>query len=243
MVFYRKVLVEEFTGAQCTNCPLGHRRLAELGNVFGDSIVVVSIHAGEFARPDSRKGYPNDFRTPDGEELNSRFRVFAYPAAVINRTKFDGSSYVVGVQNWGSIIATQLQTSTPLALYTRAVYDQAQDRITLTVQCRATAQITYPLNIGYYILEDSVVAPQLDNGTYVEAYIHRHMLRAAPLGPYGEKLSEALQLNTLIQRQYNFSLSGIEWKRNHLEVVVFVARPEPDYTIIQCDSKHVGPTQ
>lgn len=237
---YHKVLIEEFTGAQCTNCPIGHRKLAELASVYGDSIVIVSIHAGEFARPNAAKGYPTDFRTPTGEELNTRFRVFAYPAAVIDRSKIDGTSFVVGVQNWGSAIARQLRQSTPLAIETHANADTLRGQLTVSVRLLSLAEIGSPLNIGYYILEDSVVAPQLDNGTYVSTYIHRHVLRDAPLGAYGEPLiAPGTPVGTTITRTYTYNLRDVTWNRSQLEVVVFIARPEPNYTVVQCQNTHV----
>jgi len=240
IVRYRKVLIEEFTGAQCTNCPIGHRKLADLARVFGDSIVIVSIHAGDFARPDARKGYPADFRTPAGEELNSRFRVFAYPAAVINRTQIDGTSYVIGVQNWGSALNTQLRTQTPFAISTYSSCDTLRNTLTVNVTIELMADVSYPVNIGYYVIEDSIVAPQLDNGTYVADYVHRHVLRDAPLGAYGQALiSTTATAGTTFERTYTYDLSQTTWDRRHLEVVVFLARPEPEYTIIQCDGRHV----
>jgi len=241
MARYHKVLIEEFTGVQCTNCPIGHRKLADLAMVYGDSIVIVSIHAGEFARPNASKGYPTDFRTPAGEELNTRFRVFAYPAAVIDRSKIDGTSFVVGVQNWGSAIARQLRASTPIAIETHAFADTLSGQLAIRVRLQSLAAIEYPLNIGYYIVEDSVVAPQLDNGTYVPDYIHRHVLRDAPLGAYGKPLiTSQTPAGTTITRTYTYTLRDVTWNRRQLEVVVFIARPEPDYTVVQCQKSHVA---
>jgi len=241
VVKYHKVLIEEFTGAQCTNCPIGHRKLAELASVYGDSIVVVSIHAGEFARPNANKGYPTDFRTAAGEELNTRFRVFAYPAAVIDRSKIDGTSFVVGVQNWGSAIARQLQLSTPIAIETHAALDTVSNQLAITVRIQCTQDIGYPLNIGYYIVEDSVVAPQLDNGVYIPDYIHRHVLRDAPLGAYGEALiSSQAPAGTQLTRTFTYNLGDQRWNRQHLEVVVFVTRPEPEYSVVQCNKSHIS---
>ena len=43
---YRKVLIEEYTGHHCLNCPDGHRKLEELHERFGDTLVAIGIHAG-----------------------------------------------------------------------------------------------------------------------------------------------------------------------------------------------------
>ena len=48
---FRKVLIEEYTGHRCTNCPDGHRELASLHERYGDTLVAIGIHAGTFALP------------------------------------------------------------------------------------------------------------------------------------------------------------------------------------------------
>ena len=47
----RVVLIEEFTGKGCTQCPKGSRELENLLTLFPDNLVAVSIHAGPFANP------------------------------------------------------------------------------------------------------------------------------------------------------------------------------------------------
>ncbi len=47
----RVVLLEEFTGKGCTNCPKGSRELENLLTQFPNNLVAVSLHAGFFANP------------------------------------------------------------------------------------------------------------------------------------------------------------------------------------------------
>ena len=47
---YRKILVEEFTGHRCTNCPQGHQTLETLHQQYGDTLVTVGIHYGALAK-------------------------------------------------------------------------------------------------------------------------------------------------------------------------------------------------
>ena len=83
----RKVLVEEFTGVRCVNCPAGASELDNLRGIYGDRLVVVSVHAGEFSPPFSDSRF--DFRTPEGEALEKRLGApLGYPTAVINRKQF-----------------------------------------------------------------------------------------------------------------------------------------------------------
>ena len=53
---YRKVLIEEFTGHRCMNCPTGHQKLEELHERFGDTLVAVGMHVGSLAAPSATRG-------------------------------------------------------------------------------------------------------------------------------------------------------------------------------------------
>ena len=44
----RNVLIEDFTGQMCTNCPDGHRTITSLKEQYGSQVIAVGIHAGNF---------------------------------------------------------------------------------------------------------------------------------------------------------------------------------------------------
>ena len=52
----RAVLLEEFTGQMCTNCPEAQRRISSMKEQYGDQLVVVGIHAGNFGLAESDYG-------------------------------------------------------------------------------------------------------------------------------------------------------------------------------------------
>ena len=87
-IFDRVVLVEEFTGVQCTPCAAASAQLESLSNIYPDNMVVVAIHAGELAPP-----YPNsnyDLRTEDGDNImNYLGEPYANPSAVFNRKSYE----------------------------------------------------------------------------------------------------------------------------------------------------------
>jgi len=64
---YRKILFEEYTGHLCTNCPTGHQKLEELIEIYGDTLIPICIHAGDFAKPTNE--LPEDFRTNAGTQF------------------------------------------------------------------------------------------------------------------------------------------------------------------------------
>ena len=68
----RNVLLEDFTGQNCPNCPQAHRVVNALKEQYGESVVAVSIHAGHFAYEEGR--FEPHFQTFKTEESN----VFAF---------------------------------------------------------------------------------------------------------------------------------------------------------------------
>ena len=84
----RQVLIEEFTGVRCVNCPDGSEAIETLLNIHGEQLVAVSIHSsGSFSVPNDENAY--DFRTTEGDNILSFLgEPIGYPTAVVNRKKF-----------------------------------------------------------------------------------------------------------------------------------------------------------
>ena len=65
--FIKKILVEDYSGHTCSNCPNAARELEALIDIYGNKIVPITVHAGKtYARPYSSSQAPKyqyDFRT------------------------------------------------------------------------------------------------------------------------------------------------------------------------------------
>jgi len=87
----RKVLLEDFTGHYCVNCPAAHVIIEGLEKVYPKRIVPVVIHAGFFAKPKAAP-YDYDFRTPDGTAIATEFGAITapLPKGMVNRINKGG---------------------------------------------------------------------------------------------------------------------------------------------------------
>jgi len=65
----RKVVLEEFTGHTCVNCPTASAVAHNLANIYEDQLVLISVHAGAYSEPESGD-FSYDFRTSTGNELD-----------------------------------------------------------------------------------------------------------------------------------------------------------------------------
>ena len=218
---YRKVLIEEFTGHRCLNCPTGHQKLEELHGLFGDTLVIVGIHAGALAAPNEGEGYPYDFRTEVGNELAQEFNIDGIPAAIINRYPQAGGW---GPARWLTKI-NAVDRSKPLAAIQLINEYNAQ-----TGMLKANAQVTLlepcsnQLRLAFYLIEDGIVKPQLNGAEYIENYVHNHVLRASLNGTYGTLLNTNGYLETGkgYTLAHKINLSGHDWAPAHCTVVAIL---------------------
>lgn len=208
----RKVLVEEYTGQFCVNCPTGHAVLDEIKSLYGEQIVVVGIHAGKLSWDDTANG---GLKTPDGDVYADQWHVQSYPSLIVSHqgTPIESTALWQG--------AVQAQTGRQAAA-TIAVTAHADDGGTLTVRselCGNTAA-RYQL----WITEDHIVAMQETTdetlpGGYDLSYTHNHVYRASINGIGGE--SVALTAGEKQELTHTFALDS-RWNRQNLHVVAFL---------------------
>jgi hypothetical protein len=236
----KKVFLEEFTGSACTNCPDGHRSAKTFKNLYKEKLIIMSIHAGSFAEQDPPK-YPYDFTTTAGENMNNTFKVSLYPCAMINRKKTNGS-WVIGEKNWGSVIVNELASVPTVKLEVVPTFNSADESLSVSIKSTFLANSSSNHWIAYYIVEDSVTAPQLDNGVLIKDYLHRDMLRSAPLGAFGERLNTtAVTKGQVIEKTYSFSQfeTGTDypndWRLDRMKIIAVVHKNAPDYDVVQVE--------
>ena len=71
-IHVRKILLEDYTGHKCSPCP-GASEFAQdsLKHEYGDKLIIISIHASNFALPYPGTNYAADYRTTAGNAFFS----------------------------------------------------------------------------------------------------------------------------------------------------------------------------
>ena len=93
----RNVLIEDFTGQRCVNCPNATDEIANLIGQYGEATVIaVGIHSGPFSK--SVRGVPYALWTEDGDAYFDYWKVESQPKGVIDRR--GTSDYT----SWGTIV-------------------------------------------------------------------------------------------------------------------------------------------
>ena len=128
----RKVVLEEFTGVNCGNCPDGHRRANALRDAHPGEVFLINIHQGSYAYPAEI-----DLRTNYGDALASQAGINSYPNATINRHSFNGSIAVADRTAWTSLSEGLLSTEAYANIAAKATVDWQ-------IRCRSTTPATAP---------------------------------------------------------------------------------------------------
>jgi thiol-disulfide isomerase/thioredoxin len=219
----RKVLIEDYTGHQCGNCP-GAAEVAEnLHKQYGDKVVVIAIHAGFFAKTNIK--YPKSYTTVTGNEWDAYFiGNLGNPVGMINRKNY-GDGLVQGPSKWGSSVNVAMRDIHYMDLDIIHTYDSEKRQVDAAVKAKFARSYLADTKVSLLVLEDSVIGPQLDyrltGNQYVEKYVFMHMLRDAVNGTWGTTLKKAPSAyNDSTQVSFNYSVPT-EFKDKDLYLVAF----------------------
>lgn len=237
---YRRVLLEDYTGHQCGNCPRAAETAKSLHDTYGDKLVIMAIHVGFFARtnsPTSTK-YTYDFKTTTGNEFDTQFGNSAagLPNGMVSRFKAN-NSYIINKDSWGTYTDSVSKIAPKLKLKVKTEYVNDTRTVKATVYAKSLVAVDAPYKIGVYITEDSIVNWQKDyslpSGSQdIPNYVHMHALRETMNGTWGDILfSENTAANFFTTKTYEKALpTGVVAKNCH---VVVYAYNSNTYEILQ----------
>lgn len=238
----RVVLIEEFTGKGCTNCPKGSRELDNLLLQFPDNLVAVSIHAGFFANPQFFPLGVYDFRTDEGEFLYDYLGPnFGYPAGVVDRTPF-GGELQISLNQWASAISSEIQVAPAVDIVVERTYDEETRLLTVTVSGIGKENVTGEIRVSVMLTETGIVDAQDDQeaGGIVEDYVHKHVLRDMLTPAAGAPLfSDGISSGQSFNATYSSTLNTA-WIADSMEIVAFVSAVNgANFPVLQAASTHV----
>ena len=222
----RPVLIEDFTGQACVNCPNATAAIHELQETYGEeNVIAVAIHCGPFAHLRSNMGnaFLSDLGTKLGDEYYTHWNIEAQPGVKINRGApiYDTNQYAAAVANelkkTSTVHFDAVEFSNNAVLVDMSSSDRVEGRLQV------------------WIVEDSINAkdPQtkyqqfMPDGSRRQDYVHNHVFRASLTNDaYGEPVTLEAGNKSYTQVFYlqgNEALDNFEhlWQKQNLSAVVF----------------------
>ena len=242
----RKIVLEEYTGVKCQNCPQAATIAKNLLAANPKDMILMAVHASGFAKPNTK--YPDDFRTDAGNELYDNFTPAGLPAAMFNRKEVDGNITNLTPISWESTF-DKLKADADYAPYLkvkiRNIYNPEVKKLRSSITAKIIRQTSDNILVSGYILEDNIVAPQLDGSNRIADYKHYHVLRSSFPQPNGT--GKLLFSNATVNDEVVWDENGGElcttidtenWKTEDLEVV-FLFFYEGSKEIIHAEKVHL----
>ena len=222
-----KVLIEDFTGQMCGNCPNAHRHAATLKQTYGENLIVIAVHSTGFATPVPVLGFPIDFRTPMGDELALYYEASnaGLPVGIVNRREWNGSP-MTRYANWGTLVSTVLAEDPKLGITLSNTYDEGTRKADIQADLEYFTAGDADHRIVAVITEDSLISKQYDfsiPAQEVGEYVQNHVLRTSITpGTWGIPVKgNTIFLGEKIGHSFSITLDP-SWRADKCHVVVYV---------------------
>lgn len=213
----RAILIEDFTGQKCINCPTGTEIINGIVETYGeDNVIAVGIHSGPLGFAGNSKTV--GLMTDTGNEYYTRWdkeNKMGQPWVIFNRKTSPDSHY----NNWAAMVGTIISEKANLSVKIANAYDAATRTLTTTVEADGVNG-TVNGKLQVWIVEDGVKALQMmPDGKSNKEYIHNHVFRAAVNGTWGEDVTVKEGETTTMKYSYKLPEA---WNADNIAVVAFV---------------------
>jgi hypothetical protein len=230
VVNVRKVLLEDYTGHKCGNCPPAATTAENLYEQYPGKLVVIAVHAGDFAKTQGLI-FPTSYTTQAGNDWDgtSGFAISigaGNPNGMVNRKDYAGNGLIQGPSKWPTTTSLALSDTYILSLSLTPTYDAVTRILNTTVKAKFKTAYTGNTKLTLVITEDSIIGPQKDytkNPDVIQGYVFMHMLRGDINGSWGTVLKNApiAANDSIIASFNNFSINP-SYKDKNIRLVAFV---------------------
>ena len=230
----RNVLIEDFTGHKCPNCPDASKTIAELVDFYGnDRIIGLAIHAGPGQYTITNADYPTDFTTQEGKAVQNFFGTNFLPVGMVNRENWteSGNGHWSNHANWPTLSAEAMDSTLRIALDASASLTSGQ--LSVSVQGFPQTNLLHDLKIVALVKESNIISPQkMPDGTRDPDYVHMNVLRDYVTDTWGTSFGTSPMVpGDTLSGTYTLAWNA-DWVQSNAAVVVYVFNPD-NYRILQ----------
>ncbi len=243
----KKILMEDFTGHNCPNCPRAARSIHICDSTYPGHINEIALHVSGLAAPSI--GFPDDYRTTIGTTYDNFFGVSAFglPGTMINARDYNGTTFShIKLYPFQSYVAGIVNDPAAVQMQIAVTYNSSTQKVYLSVRDSFLTATSGTYRLVVLVTQDSIIGPQDDAPPYPTTepnYIFDHMLRDAVTGLWGDPLIGTSASAGLTQvRHYAYTLpatyGGITVVPNHCHIVAYIYN-YTTYEIIQSEDVKV----
>lgn len=235
----RVVLIEEFTGASCTNCPDGHTRLAKIMSDNKDRVLGVAYHTdgGALFEPVKADGVTSKYDFRNTEATNVALYIYggvsAIPVGGVDRIVVSDTRKL-GRDIWGKEATNRMAIPTPVNLHLSSEYDATKDEVTISVKVAYTGTVTTKNALTISVLESNIIDAQLYPDHADPNYVHNHVLRKFLTAYSGKPVLDSLSTKSAGRvLEYSFVFKPeAAWNLDNCDILAFVSNADAEDKLV-----------
>ena len=244
----RKIVIEDFTGHRCKNCPNAAKEIKTLEGIYGEQVIGVAVHAGPSNFTGVSADYPQEFRTPEGNQIGTFFygsiSGIALPSGMVSRVGYtpSGFDHIKSYSSWPTEFANIADDPADYKIEQTVSYTDADSNVTLNITVTALNGMLDDLMFCVQLLESDIVSPQLmpDDTRNVD-YVHNHVLRTMYTAALGDLLQASpIQEGDIMTKTVQGKIKKSKWVPANCSVLTYVFNPTT-YEILQAEITHITP--
>ncbi|MEO8759715.1 MAG: Omp28-related outer membrane protein [Bacteroidia bacterium] len=208
---YKNILVEDYTGSTCVNCPFAAEELDTLISIYGSRIIPMSVNAGNFATPVPT--YSLNLQSPVGDAYDAFFNMSGTgnPCGMINRKGNPLNAKYLLWGQWGASVQNIIQNDTAfIKLTLSTTFDTTSRVLSVTATSTFLKSLSGTYNLVVLFTQDNIIGPQKKSGTAgISNYVHRFVLKDALTSTWGDALVTAgSNTNQVITKTYSYNVAA-----------------------------------
>lgn len=200
----KTVLVKDFTGARCVNCPEAAETVHELQHRLGeDRIFIMSVHAGFLAQP---MGQFPDFLTEEGTQWYNNHD--SNPLFTVDHVALtDGNT--LNVDQIDTPVSDALAEAQTFDIFTSKDYDETTRLLKVDLDVMAVSDYYGDVYVTMCLVEDSIVGWQTIPGGLDREYVFRNVFRGTLNGADGTPLFNGqVYIDDEYSREYSIEIDS-----------------------------------
>ncbi|MBL4716213.1 MAG: Omp28-related outer membrane protein [Bacteroidia bacterium] len=233
-----RILIEDFSGVHCINCPNSAIKLDDLMAQYPGRIIGVVVHPDNiFTNP-----YPGDSSlvADEATDLESLLGTpSGYPVGGVNRRIFPGESQILtNFDKWAGFVFGELKDTADVKVRIETAWDSTSRTVTATVTLIYNVADAREQFLTVEITESKIIAEQLTPTGEEEDYEHNHVLRKMFTAYTGESIQSSFTKGDSIVKTYNTTLKDW-WIENNCNVVAIVHYGSDSLNVINVSEEEV----
>lgn len=214
----RNVLIEDFTGQNCPNCPTATDVIEGLEEGYEGRVIGVSIHSGNLGRGMA-------LWTPYGDTRFDKLgKDLPQPTVRVDRTSaiYTGGNEVQNGLHSG--VRTQLQKSSPITIGSYSCESTGEEGKSLAFNVKIASTKDIDAMVQVWIIEDGIVSRQkMPDGSTNKEYVHKSALRATMTADEGEPMH--IEAGYSAELSLTYDASKFKGNPDNCHAVVIVSMP------------------